>query len=251
MSTKFRAVLSLAFAALAAVSFAAYADQVRTEAEQERNDALMRYGGEVVTLVVAARNLEAGEEPSASDLSERDWLVDLAPENAITSLEEVVGRALSEPVAKGVPLTAFNFRDGSEPIEVPSGRIAVSIPVSDKTGIAREVAVGSELIAYAVGDAGVRLVSGSLSVLVAPAAGGWASASTITLAAVPEDVAAVLEASASGQLRLVMPADDAVGLVMADEQAEAALAAPTEVPAEEESEQEIDEQQEAAPTEAA
>ena len=232
MSRRFRIALSLACAALVAVSFAAYADQVQAEAEQERSDALMRYGGEVVTLVVATRNLEAGEELSAADLSARDWLVDLAPENAITAMEDAVGLALSEPVAKGVPLTAFNFRDGSEPIEVPSGRIAVSIPVNDKTGIAREVAVGSELIAYAVDDDGVDLVSGSLSVLTVPVAGSWASTTSITLAALPQDVAAVLEASASGRLRLVMPADDAVGLVVEDAALQEAEA-PTEVPAEE------------------
>ena len=61
MSRRFRLVISGAFALLAIVLCAAYAQHVREEAESVRADALARYGGEVVSLVVADDAIEEGD----------------------------------------------------------------------------------------------------------------------------------------------------------------------------------------------
>jgi pilus assembly protein CpaB len=209
MSGRFRIVLSLAFALLGVVSCLAYADSVRSEAERVRSDAIARFGGEVASLVVANRALEAGDVVTESDVSVRDWVSDLAPSGALTSLDDVVGRQVSVPVAEGAPLTELNFRDESVLAEVPAGHVAVSVPVTEKLGISRGVTRGARLSAYAVSDEGPRLIASDIEVLSElGSTTGIVASQQVTIAVLPNDVTAVLAASASGALRLVIPADD-------------------------------------------
>ena len=227
MSLRFRIILSAACAALSLLAFWSYGSQVRSEADQVRQEAMERYGGEVVSLVVANRALEAGEQVGMADVSVVDWLVDLAPEGCLTSLDAVLGMSVTVPVAKGAPLTDLNFRTGSDAMEVPEGRIAVSVPATDKTGVPREVRAGSVLAAYALGDTDVRLISADLVVLSTPGEGAMARGdSALSVAVKPEEVTTLLLASARGELRLVLPADD-MGTLDG-----LAPAAPTEVPEE-------------------
>ncbi|MDO4404718.1 MAG: SAF domain-containing protein [Atopobiaceae bacterium] len=207
MSIRFRIVLSSAFALLGIVSCLAYADTVRTEADKVRADALERFGGEIAQLVVAEQTLEVGDVISERNVRVRDWVADLAPAEAVVSLDEVVGREVSVPVSKGVPLTKLNFRDASTLMEVPSGHVAVSVPVTDKLGISRGVTRGARVSAYEVSDSAPRLIATDREVL--SELGTQTSMSQqLTIAVLPDDVSAVLGASASGELRLVIPADD-------------------------------------------
>ena len=99
MRRRYRLVASGACALLATALCLAYGQQVREEVERERTEALERYGGEVVTLVVAARGIEAGEVVDRTNVVERDWLADLAPAGAVTELDDVAGTEVSVPVA--------------------------------------------------------------------------------------------------------------------------------------------------------
>ena len=209
MSMRFRLLLSAAFALLGVVACLAYAQTVRDEAQRVRASALERFGGEVAQLVVANQMLEAGDVVSEANVSVRDWASDLAPVGAITSLDEVFGRELSVPVAEGAPPTELNFRDGTVISAIPAGHVAVSIPVTDKLGISRSVTRGTRVSAYAVSSETPTLIAEEVEVLSELGAGvGIATSQQLTIAVLPEEVAAVLQASASGELRLVMPADD-------------------------------------------
>lgn len=209
MSRRFRMILAGAFALLGVVACLAYADSVRTEAQRVRSDALARFGGEVALLVVAEHALEAGDVVGETSVSVREWVADLAPEGALTSLEEVVGREVSVPVAAGAPLTELNFRDGQALAEVPAGHVAVSVPVSEKLGIARGVTRGSRVSAYEVADQTPRLIARDVEVLSELGAQtGMVANQQLTIAMRPSEVSAVLAASTNGTLRLVMPASD-------------------------------------------
>lgn len=222
---RFRIVVSGACALLAAALCLAYGQQVREEARRERTAALERYGGEVVTLVVAARGIEAGETVDRTNVSEREWLVDLAPAEALTSLDEAMGAEVSVPVAEGVPLTALNFRDDAKSVEVPADRVALTVPIEDDLGVPPGTGAGDELAAYEVSDGSVRLLVSELRVLSAPQAGtGALSGGSLTVAVAPDDVPPVLAASEEGSLRLALPGSAAI----AEQQV-----APTQVPAEE------------------
>ena len=158
------------------------------------------------------------------NVTERDWLSDLAPRDAVVGLDEVLGAEVTVPAAAGAPLTSLNFRDSEDAVEVPSGRVALTVPVTQELGLPSATAAGTTLAAYEVEDSGVRLVAEDLLVLRAAAdQSGMGSRGDVTLAARPESVASVLSASAEGSLRLALPADDA------DDLASSLGAAPTEV----------------------
>lgn len=209
MSTRFRVVLSAACALLGVMSCLAYASSVRDEAQRVRSDVLERFGGELTQLVVADQTIEAGEVITERNVRVRDWVSDLAPVDAVMSLDEVLGKEVRVPVAKGVPITSLAFREESEVSEVPSGRVAVSVPVTDKLGLSRGVTRGAKVSAYAVSSDGPYLLAADIEVLSELAAStGMAATQQITIAVLPENVADVLGASASGELRLVIPAND-------------------------------------------
>jgi pilus assembly protein CpaB len=210
-------VLACACATLAVLCCLAYADGVRAEAEEVRSAAIARYGGEVVTLVVAKGPLEEGRVVTEADVVEREWLADLAPADALTSLDDVVGRTVSVAAAQGSPLTSLNFRESRVALEPPSGHVALTVPLSDKLAISRDVGVGSNVAAYEAEDGGARLIASGLEVLAVSGQGSTVgSSSSLTLAVMPEDVPALLAASAAATLRLVVPADDVTALVSSE-----------------------------------
>lgn len=219
MSFKFRIALSLACAVLAALIFLSYGDHIRADAEQVRSEAIARYGGEIVSIVVSNRTLEAGETISAADVTQCDWVADLVPEGAFTNLDEVIGKGVTVPIAKGAPVCDLNFRTNDEQLEVPQGMVAVSVPLTDRTGVPVEVVAGSNVIAYATSDEGTTLVTEDVVVLSMPESSSIGAAATLTLAVSPDTVPVVLTASAEGTLRIVVPADDVdntAGAVQAD-----------------------------------
>jgi len=205
MSTRFRLFFSFACAVLAMLICLNYGEHVHAEADRVRTETLARYGGEVVTLVVTSAPLEPGDVATPSNVTTCEWLADLAPDGALTSLDDVLGREVGNAAPKGVPLTEVTFRGASMMAEVPAGKVAVTVPVTDKLGIAHDVAQGATLAAYVVTNEGTHLVSGSMTVLAVPSSTSFGSSGQITLAVLPEDVPAILSASASSDLRLVMP----------------------------------------------
>lgn len=227
MRRRLRLVVSGACALLAVVLCLLYGDQTRAEAERARAEALERYGGEVVSLVVATRAIEAGELVSRDNVTERDWVSDLAPAGSVTGLDAVLGAEVSVPVAEGMPLTELNFREPTDAVEVPAGRVALSVPIGDDQGIATSMDAGATLAAYEVSETGVRLLADDLQVLLGPqGSSGLLSSGSVTVAVEPAEVAPILAASEEGSLRLALPGDGALEL------SQEAPTAPSEVPAE-------------------
>lgn len=209
MSRRVRLALSALCGVLALVLSALYASHVRGEAEQAKNEAVRRYGGEVVTLAVASRTIEAGEVVSSGDVSMRDWVSSLAPKDSMTSLEDAIGREVSVPVAEGAPLTSLNFREASANIEIPAGHVAISVPVSEKLGISSNVAEGTHVTAYKSQEGSSEVICGDVTVLSSPGSAGTVSGrGLVTIAVDAACIAPVISASTTGDLRLVMPADD-------------------------------------------
>ncbi|WP_444328762.1 SAF domain-containing protein [Paratractidigestivibacter sp.] len=208
MNKRMRIAVSGGFAALTVVFCALYAQEVRADADRQRAEVLERFGGESVRLVVAVDGLEAGDVVSRQNVVEKDWVGDLAPKGALTSLGDAIDRKVTVPVDEGAPLTELNFRDEGEMPEVPAGYMAVQVPLSDKLGLPSSVATGSRLVAYEVGDDGTRLITGDIRTLVAAQSTGAVSRGAVSLAARPDDVSRILAASAEGSLRLAVPADD-------------------------------------------
>lgn len=208
MTRRMRLLLSGALAVLTAGLCALYAQEVHAEADRQRAEVLERFGGQTVRLVVASEALEAGDVVSRRNVAERDWAGELVPEGALMSIEDVLDQKVTVPVASGAPLTSLNFRDEDQMPAVPDGYVAIQVPVTDKLGLPGQVAAGTRLVAYEVTDEGARTLSADVQVLLAQSGSSSLARGSISVAARPDDVAALLSASAEGSLRLVMPADD-------------------------------------------
>ncbi len=216
MSLRFRIVFASACAVLVAMLAVGYADTIRAAALQEHNDAVARYGGDVASVVVATAALEPGDVVEASDVGMRDWIADLVPEGACTSLDAVLGHEVTSPIPKNAVVADSSFRTDEAMAQVPSGMVAITLPITDKLGIQRGVPVGTHLRAYQVDKESARLLAEGvvvLSVPSGPSASGLAASAAqaqLTVAAPSDDVDALLAASAAGTLKFVLPADDAV-----------------------------------------
>lgn len=230
MSLRFRIVFASACALLVVVLCVAYADSVREEADRVRSEALARYGGEVVSLVVSPEGLQAGEQVSRSNVKATDWVAELSPQGAITSLDSVVGRKITVPVAAGAPLTELNFRESNEMGEVPSGHVALSVPVTEKLGLSSAVSAGTRVVAYESVEGGAKLLSDDVTVMDAPGStSGLGVRSSLTVAVPPEFVSAILTAGTAGDLRIVVPAQDVSGLGQSEVSAPSSVGS-TQVP---------------------
>lgn len=218
MTRRMRLVVSVSCGLVSLVACLAYAGTVRGEVERARSQALARYGGEVVSLVVASRPIEAGEVVGTTDVSMRDWISTLAPSRAMVDVSEVLGREVTVPVADGAPLTELNFRDATELADIPSGHVAVSVPITDRLAISPAVRVGSHVIAYQAADEGAQVICADALVLSVPGnAATLGARGSLTIAVSSEDVPRVLSASTAGDLRLVVPADDVKSVAKGDQ----------------------------------
>ena len=97
---------------------------------------------------------------------------------------------------------------------MPSGTIAVSVPLTDKLGVGEGVVAGDRLVAYRVADGAATVLAREATVLSLPeGAKTLASGSqAMTIALAPEDVSSVLAASTEGSLRCGLPASDVQGV---------------------------------------
>lgn len=206
-----RVITSLACGALALMLAVAYGEAAKAEVRAERSEVLERYGGEVTSLVVARTELSAGEVVSESTIEVREWLSDLAPEGAITKVDDVVGLRLSASVAKGEPLNQLDVVSQEGTLDIPEGRVAIAVHVSDKTGLVQNVGMGSRVLCYRTIDNALRSICSDALVIsnsnVSVSAYATSSNSSICIAVLPEYVEETLAASSDGSLRLALPGD--------------------------------------------
>lgn len=209
MKGRVRFAIAAACALVAILASGAYASSVQAQAEQERSEALERYGGEITQLVVAVRELEAGQTVGSSDVELRDWVSQMVPAGSYASVDDIVGQRLTSPVAEGMPLTETSVREDDSAIDVPAGEVATSVAVTERLGLAAGVSVGARLLAYEAEDDGTHLLSDAITVLaVNEGQSALTSGGSVTVAMSPSVVNELLRCASAGSLRLVLPADD-------------------------------------------
>lgn len=135
-----------------------YTFSINERFESERAEALARYGGDQIEVVVATRAISAGETVSEGSVDTRLWLADLLPEGAVTSLEEVVGKQLGSSVLKGEVLSTQRLYKSSSELEVPGGMAAVSVPVRDVQALGGAILPGMSVQVYATGSSSTTLL---------------------------------------------------------------------------------------------
>ncbi len=202
---KMRLILAVACAVLAGLFMLLYAADVRGKAEAQREGALARYGGEVVLAYVTTRDVVQGEVFTERNVGRMEWLVDLLPEGALVDGSQVFGRTAASAVSENTPLSDINIDMGGEPLEVPDGLVALSVPCTNESAVGGALVSGSLVDMYVVRDGSARLLCRETRVLHTNAEGTTANLSWATVAVEPSEVEAVVAAASLQRIHFVLP----------------------------------------------
>lgn len=205
MSVKVRAIVAGACAVLAVVCVLVYAAGVRGEASGERDRALERYGGETAKVCVACRPIAAGEAFTERNVEVLDWLVDLLPEGALADPDELMGKAAACAIAQNTPLAAVHVASAAEPLSVPEGLVALSVPCTSDAAVGACLAAGAVVDVYVVGDGSAHPVAQAVQLLKTNVGSGLGSLAWAVLAVKPEQVEALVAACAVQKVYLTLP----------------------------------------------
>jgi pilus assembly protein CpaB len=174
-------------------------------------------------LVVAARSLKSGTVLQAADVKTIPWASDQAPAGTYGGVDQVVGNTVFDPIGEGelVLATRLATAQSGGGAGVPSGMRAVSVHVTDSTGVLALLRAGQKVDvqvvvarANATGDTAVRTALEDLkvlSVIPQPEANSQGqSLPVVTLLAKPTeaDVLALADSGARVRLTLRNPLDD-------------------------------------------
>lgn len=204
-----RLVLSIAVGVLAMAVAALYGSSIRAEAERDRQEILSQYGGELVEVCVASRDIAPGEVVDESCVRMEEWVANLLPAEAARSYEDAIGmQATSSIPARAVICPVYFVREEGS-IEVPAGKVAVSVPAVDERAVGGAISPGDGVDVY-VSDGGIADRLCRASVIDTSEQGessGSGGIAWVTLAVDPENVSEVLAATATGSVSLVLPGE--------------------------------------------
>lgn len=209
--------------ALAAGAAAVLAAQAYLQREVRRIEAGTEAQYRPVAVVVASRDLEAGETLSPEALAVRRMPSGFLPAGSVhdAAAGEVIGRRLKIPLRRGDALSRVALApQGTSSLarELPDGFRAITLPVDDITSHAGLVRAGDEVDLYLMQDRGAQ--GSRLSVLLErvpviatgeslhddPVAADGGAYGTITLRTSAADAARVLLAERAGSLAVLLRA---------------------------------------------
>lgn len=185
-----------------------YTEMVYAEADSKRNEALQRYGGEQVEVLVATRTIHPGETLSPSNCTTKTWLSDLLPEDALLSLDEVEGRQATSLILQGEVVSNSRFNNETKELDIPSGLVAIALPVDDVQAVGGSLSTGSKVDVYATGSK-TTCLGRNLEVLATSAGTDESAARSkitwVTLAVEPEKSQEFVAASQSMEIYFTLP----------------------------------------------
>ncbi|WP_165046136.1 Flp pilus assembly protein CpaB [Adlercreutzia sp. ZJ138] len=213
MKRKTTVVLGLACGVVCALCVGLYLQGVRGEVDEARAEALARYGGEQVEVVVAKRDIFAGEAVDASAVETQLWVADLLPEGAATSIEDVQDRVTASTILAGEVVSERRFEGETRQLDVPAGLIAVSVPAKDVQAVGGAITAGSRVDMYATGGTSTDLIASDVLVLATSAGerdtDSHESVSWITIAVKPDIAQGIVAAAQKMELYFTLPGEGA------------------------------------------
>lgn len=173
-------------------------------------------------LVVAAKQLKAGTVLQATDLKMIPWPTDQLPAGAYGDAAAVAGSTVFDPVEENEPLLASHLANAQSGggSGVPEGMRAVSVHVTDSTGVLALLRAGQKVDVQVVinrgpkNDASMRTALEDLKVLSVISQAEQSSQGqnlpVVTLLAKPADADVLALADSGARVRLTLrnPLDD-------------------------------------------
>jgi len=174
------------------------------------------------TLVVAAKALKAGTQLKAEDLKTIPWPVEQLPSGFYGTVDQVTGVTVFDPIGEGEPVVASHLAtvQSGGGAGVPEGMRAVSVHVTDSTGVIGFLRAGQKVDVQVVvrpkdfAGAEVRTALEELTVLSVQPQTELSSQGVIlpvvTLLAKPADADVLAAADSGARVRLTLrnPLDD-------------------------------------------
>ncbi len=185
-----------------------YTQVLKDQIEEERGEALARYGGEQIEVYVAKRDVAAGETLDSACVETRMWLADLLPHDAFVSDENVIGLRASSDIYAGEVLVEKRFSQEVQTLSIPQGLTALSVPAQSVQAVGGALMPGSRVDVYATGATATTLLAKDVLVVATDAASesqANAAISWITLAVKPASVQELVAAAASAELYFALP----------------------------------------------
>ena len=158
-------ILCIVCGVICALCVLIYTQSVRAEAEDTRNAALARYGGEQIEVCVAKRDIAAGEKIDSTCYELKLWLADLLPDDAVRNSNDILGKQLTSSIVSGEVITSKRFQDSAVSLEVPAGLSAVSVPAKDVSAVGGAINAGMHIDVYATGNISTSLIAQNVLVL--------------------------------------------------------------------------------------
>ena len=234
-SSRKRLIAAVCCGMVAALLLMFYAGDVRAQAASSRAQALADYGGEQVEVLVASRDIAAGETLDASNVSVQIWLADLLPAGVARNTADVFGKTTAVALLRNEPIVMAKLGERASQLTVPDGLCALSVPTDDVQAVGGALVPGAAVDVYAVGSVGVMLVA--QDVLVLETSNGFGTAVTntgsgsslfgastsraplkwVTLAVSANSVQELLAAARDKRLFLVLPGEDVQRVLSSDE----------------------------------
>lgn len=201
--------ISIVAGIVAAALTAWYGMSVRADAARERAEVLASYGGELVQVCVASRDIDAGEMLDEGSVHVEEWVAGLVPRDAMTSIEEAVGKQATSAIPERAVLSPVYLQTRSGSLEVPEGMVAVSIAVDAAHAVGGSVVPGTEVNVYVSANGIADLLCHAQVIDTSAYEEGSTSEnlSWATLAVEPERVEELLAAAARGSMTLVAPGE--------------------------------------------
>lgn len=201
-------VAGLLCGAVCAVCVFSYASLIRGEADSARAEAMERYGGEQVEVLVATKDIYPGETLNSSNSTTKTWLSDLLPEECISTLGDVKDAQVSSMIVKGEAISKRRFDSSAASIDVPEGCVALSVPAQDVQTVGGSLCAGCLVDVYATGSQ-TACIGKNILVLATNVEGGNSSKSKVswvTLAVPLDQSQEFVTASQSMDIYFVLPA---------------------------------------------
>ena len=152
MNKSKRIAISLVTGVLAALLCMVYGSSIRSQAEQVQAETLAKYGGDRVEVCVAARDIDVGETLDETNVITQEWLTSLLPRDAATELRQVRGDVTTSRIPKNAVICNVYTKAESRKLEVPKGKVAVSVAVDAEHSVGGATGVGSYVDVYVQKD---------------------------------------------------------------------------------------------------
>lgn len=193
---------------ICAVCVFLYTEMVYAEADSKRTEALQRYGGEQVEVLVATKTIHPGEMLDPSNCTTTTWLSDLLPEGALMSIDEIPGKQATSLILQGEVVSSSRFDNETKELDIPAGSVAIALPAQDVQAVGGSITAGSKVDVYATGTK-TTCLGRDLEVLATSAGTEEGSSRSkitwVTLAVDPEKTQEFVAASQSMDIYFTLP----------------------------------------------